>query len=76
MEGLAAGVGALSDRSAGSAAPPKIRVLPRRAQNAVLLGDVVRPERLELPTLCSEGRCSIQLSYGRSKRYILRQSGL
>jgi hypothetical protein len=25
----------------------------------------VRPERLELPTLCSEGRCSIQLSYGR-----------
>jgi hypothetical protein len=25
---------------------------------------VVRPERLELPTLCSEGRCSIQLSYG------------
>jgi hypothetical protein len=28
---------------------------------------VVRPERLELPTLCSEGRCSIQLSYGRIK---------
>src|SRR6266568_2905432 len=26
---------------------------------------LVRPERLELPTLCSEGRCSIQLSYGR-----------
>ena len=26
---------------------------------------VVRPERLELPTLCSEGRCSIRLSYGR-----------
>jgi hypothetical protein len=26
---------------------------------------MVRPERLELPTLCSEGRCSIQLSYGR-----------
>jgi hypothetical protein len=25
----------------------------------------VRPERLELPTLCSEGRCSIRLSYGR-----------
>jgi hypothetical protein len=34
---------------------------------------VVRPERLELPTLCSEGRCSIQLSYGRNKKYILRQ---
>ena len=26
---------------------------------------LVRPERLELPTLCSEGRCSIRLSYGR-----------
>ena len=26
---------------------------------------VVRPERLELPTLCSEGRCSIRLSYER-----------
>ncbi len=26
---------------------------------------MVRPERLELPTLCSEGRCSIRLSYGR-----------
>ena len=26
---------------------------------------VARPERLELPTLCLEGRCSIQLSYGR-----------
>jgi hypothetical protein len=25
----------------------------------------MRPERLELPTLCLEGRCSIQLSYGR-----------
>ena len=26
---------------------------------------MARPERLELPTLCFEGRCSIQLSYGR-----------
>ena len=25
---------------------------------------VVRPERLELPTYCLEGSCSIQLSYG------------
>ena len=31
---------------------------------------MVRPERLELPTLCSEGRCSIQLSYGRAVRDI------
>jgi hypothetical protein len=33
---------------------------------------MARPERLELPTLCFEGRCSIQLSYGRfldSKRF-------
>ena len=26
---------------------------------------MVRPERFELPTLCFEGRCSIQLSYER-----------
>src|SRR5579864_6796562 len=26
---------------------------------------LARPERFELPTLCFEGRCSIQLSYGR-----------
>ncbi len=26
---------------------------------------VARPARLELATLCLEGRCSIQLSYGR-----------
>ena len=30
-----------------------------------LLKRVARPERFELPTLCFEGRCSIQLSYGR-----------
>ena len=29
------------------------------------LKGVARPERLERPTLCFEGRCSIQLSYGR-----------
>ena len=27
---------------------------------------LARPERFELPTLCFEGRCSIQLSYGRT----------
>ncbi len=26
---------------------------------------VARPEGIEPPTLCLEGRCSIQLSYGR-----------
>jgi hypothetical protein len=35
---------------------------------------LVRPERLELPTLCSEGRCSIHLSYGRA-RCILSKLG-
>ena len=35
--------------------------------------ELVRPERLELPTLCSEGRCSIRLSYGRGPECILRQ---
>jgi hypothetical protein len=30
-------------------------------------GKVARSERLELPTLCFEGRCSIQLSYERVK---------
>ena len=28
--------------------------------------EVARPEGLEPPTLCFEGRCSIQLSYGRT----------
>ena len=37
---------------------------------------MARPERFELPTLCFEGRCTIQLSYGRvgyvdSKSFIM-----
>jgi hypothetical protein len=28
---------------------------------------VARPGRLELPTLCLEAMCSIQLSYGRTR---------
>ena len=30
---------------------------------------MVRPERLELPTLCSEGRYSIRLSYERPRTF-------
>ena len=32
--------------------------------------ELARPERLELPTLWFEARCSIQLSYGRAKAII------
>ncbi len=31
----------------------------------MLLKNMARPERFELPTLWFEARCSIQLSYGR-----------
>ena len=33
---------------------------------------MVRPERFELPTYCSGGNRSIQLSYGRAQFIILR----
>ena len=32
---------------------------------------VARPEGLEPPTLCLEGRCSIRLSYGRVVTIVL-----
>jgi hypothetical protein len=41
------------------------RVWTEAAENK-LLQEVARPERLELPTLWFEARCSIQLSYGRA----------
>ncbi len=34
--------------------------------NAIILKELVRPERFELPTPCFVGKCSIQLSYGRT----------
>ena len=36
--------------------------------------EMARPGRLELPTLCLEGRRSIQLSYGRTVQSILPSS--
>src|ERR1700677_3687010 len=39
------------------------------AERSNFAARMVRPERLELPTLCSEGRCSIQLSYGRIPKH-------
>jgi len=42
-----------------------------RGQRRLLRRQIVaRPERFELPTLCFEGRCSIQLSYGRAACFI------
>jgi hypothetical protein len=36
---------------------------------------MVGPEGLEPPTLCFEGRCSIQLSYGPVKKFITTRDG-
>lgn len=38
------------------------------------LKNLVRPERLELPTTWFEARCSIQLSYGRNRKQLLYTS--
>ncbi len=43
------------------------------------MGELVRPERFELPTCCSGGNRSIQLSYGRAPMftvYMGRGSGI
>jgi hypothetical protein len=37
----------------------------RKFRTCVFKGKMARPGRFELPTLCLEGRRSIQLSYGR-----------
>jgi hypothetical protein len=35
---------------------------------SLVIENMARPERLELPTLWFEARCSIQLSYGRAEK--------
>ena len=40
----------------------------RKCETEIRNEEVVRPPRLERGTLCLEGRCSIQLSYGRNGR--------
>ena len=50
-----------------------LRKTQRAPQNANLK-KLARPEGLEPPTLCFEGRCSIQLSYGRTVQSILQSS--
>jgi hypothetical protein len=52
--------------------PQRVSMLVEKAEVKFLLylkiqGKLkVRPERLELPTACSEDKCSVQLSYGRN----------
>ena len=47
----------------------KINIEERYRQKLLIEREMrlARPERLELPTLWFEARCSIQLSYGRAK---------
>ena len=37
--------------------------------SGVMTSEVARPARIERATTCLEGRCSIQLSYGRNPEY-------
>jgi hypothetical protein len=45
----------------------EVREVIARKQCLLVEKKLARPERLELPTLWFEARCSIQLSYGRAK---------
>ena len=50
---------------------PTTLCLRGRCSNQLSYGPVVRPERLELPTLRFEAARSIQLSYGRVTEVII-----
>ncbi len=51
--------------SAGEPLLPGLLVLMMRISPAAIQVSAARPEGLEPPTVGSEDRCSIQLSYGR-----------
>jgi hypothetical protein len=42
---------------------------------AGVANEMVRPERFELPTYCSGGNRSIQLSYGRVREVYIVEAG-
>ncbi len=44
------------------------RTVPAEVDENKMPKELARPGRFELPTLCLEGRRSIQLSYGRADR--------
>jgi hypothetical protein len=44
----------------------QLQILPLRVRMTAVV--LVRPERVELPTPWFEAKCSIQMSYGRTKK--------
>ena len=63
---------------AASVRPPEVESKCRPEKDCGSTGkeqtNMVRPERFELPTCCSGGNRSIQLSYGRTGIYSLHAS--
>jgi hypothetical protein len=69
LETVAPGAGQRQSGAAGAASQrfPSRRILKPVILLSLFAIRVARPERLELPTLWFEARCSIQLSYGRAE---------
>src|SRR5579862_7523502 len=59
-------VGVESRAPGGARTPNPLLRRVAVATSIQLVLNLARPEGLEPPTLCFEGRCSIQLSYGRT----------